>query len=161
MTKLIKSRNFSIFIIIGLVLALIAGGSWFYFKYRVERSALGKKYADSLSVIETFKQDPTAASQAQADNTIAKVNKLYSLPKDEKPSVASVSDKAKLKDQPFFVNAENGDVTLIYTKAKLAILYRPSTDKLINVSSVTIQDKTTNPTPATNATPPNATTQTP
>lgn len=107
-----------------LILAL-AGFGGFYFK----------KYQD-------LKKNPPStdqAAQAEVDRTVAAVGKLYSLPKDEKPSVATVKDKTKLKDQPFFDKAENGDVTLIYSNAKLAILYRPSTNKIINVSSVSIQ----------------------
>ncbi len=95
-----------------------------------------KKYQD-------LKKNPVSAEKAaqeEVDRTIAKVGKLYgSLPTDEKPSVATVSDKEQLKDQPFFDKAINGDITLIYSNAKLAILYRPSTNQIINVSSVTIQ----------------------
>lgn len=94
-----------------------------------------KKYQD-------LKKNPISsdqAAQAEIDRYIGEVGKLYALPKDEKPSVATVKDKEKLRDQPFFAQAENGDVTLIYSNAKLAILYRPSTSQIINVSSVTIQ----------------------
>ncbi len=95
-----------------------------------------KKYQD-------LKKNPVSAERAaqeEVDRTIAKVAKLYgSLPADEKPNVATVSDKDKLKDQPFFDKAVNGDVALIYSGAKLAILYRPSSNQIINVSSVTIQ----------------------
>lgn len=108
-----------------LILGLGAFGGYYF-----------KKYQD-------LKKNPVSAERAaqeEVDRTIAKVANLYgSLPTDEKPSVATVSDKDKLKDQPFFDKAVNGDITLIYSNAKLAILYRPSTDKIINVSSVTIQ----------------------
>ena len=147
-----KSKNLvKVSVVTVVLIALVAAGAWYGLKYRTERSNLAKNYASALAQIETYKQDPNAAAKAQADKTITNVDKLYSLPKDETPSVASVSDKGKLKSQPFFVNAENGDVTLIYSKAKLAILYRPSTDKIINVSSVTIQD--TKPTTPTTTTP--------
>lgn len=108
-----------------LLIAGLAAFGGFYFK----------KYRD-------IKNNPASAEQAaqqQADRTIEEVGRLYDLPKDEKPSVATVSDKEKLKDQPFFAKAENGDITLIYSTAKLAILYRPSSKQIINVSSVTIQ----------------------
>lgn len=130
-----------------LLVVLVAAGSWFFLKYKKERSDLGKKYADAAKQLDAFKQDPNAAAQAEANKTIEAVGKLYSLPKDETPSVATVKDKTKLKDQPFFASAENGDVTLIYSTAKLAILYRPSSNKIINVSSVTIQDQQTPATP--------------
>lgn len=115
-----------IFILANVVLiaALAAFGGYYFKKYR------------------DVKNNPASAeqaAQAQADKTIEEVGRLYDLPKDEKPSVATVSDKEKLKDQPFFAKAENGDITLIYSNAKLAILYRPSTKQIINVSSVTIE----------------------
>lgn len=136
-----KTSKISVVINVVLIAVLAAAGSWFFLKYKKERSDLGKKYADAAKQLETFKKDPNAAAQAEANKTIEAVGKLYSLPKGEQPSVATVNDKAKLKDQPFFAQAENGDVTLIYSTAKLAILYRPSTNKIINVSSVTIQDQ--------------------
>lgn len=74
---------------------------------------------------------------------LTEVNLLYDLPTDESPTVATVSDKTKLKNQPFFSKAENGDKVLIYTKAKKAILYRPTTHKIVEVSPLTI----TSPTP--------------
>ena len=128
-------------LIVLVIASLLAAGTWYGLKYRNERSDLGKKYAEVSKELASIKQDPNAAAQAEINKTIEAVGKLYSLPKDEKPSVATVSDKAKLKDQPFFASAENGDITLIYSTAKLAILYRPSSGKIINVSSVTIQDQ--------------------
>lgn len=122
-----KKRSKLFFSIGNIILILaLAGFGGFYFR----------KY-------ENLKNHPVSAdqaAQAEIDRTISKVSKLYgSLPTNEKPSVATVKDKDKLKDQPFFSKAENDDITLIYSNAKLAILYRPSTNKLINVSSVSIQ----------------------
>lgn len=95
---------------------------------------------------DDIKNNPVSAdqaAQAEVDRYVGEVGKLYDLPKDEKPSVATVKDKDQLKDQPFFSKAVNGDVTLIYTNSKLAILYRPSTKQLVNVSTVTVADDAT------------------
>ncbi len=92
------------------------------------------------------------ASQVQAEQNklIAEVGKLIALPADEKPTIAVVNDKDKVKDQAFFANAENGDQVLIYTNAKKAILYRPSTNKIIEVGAVNINQE---PIPSESPTP--------
>jgi hypothetical protein len=43
----------------------------------------------------------------------------------------------KLKNQPFFQQAKNGDQLLVFTKEKLAIIYDPKIHKIINVGPVT------------------------
>jgi len=81
------------------------------------------------------------AVQAEIDMLIAEVGKLIALPQDERPTIATVTEVDKIKDQPFFANAQNGDKVLIYTNAKKAILYRPSEKKIIEVGAVNIQQE--------------------
>jgi hypothetical protein len=82
-----------------------------------------------------------AAAQAEVDATVAKVGKLIALPTDEKPTVATVTDASKVNSQPFFQNAKNGDVVLIYTKAQKAILYSPAENKIVEVGAVNINNQ--------------------
>lgn len=94
-----------------------------------------KKYQDAKNA------SPEKLQQVQVDQTISEVGKLYSLPANEKPDVATVKDKEALKKQyPFFDQAENDDVVLIYKEAKLAILYRPATKKLVKVGPVNVEN---------------------
>ena len=93
---------------------------------------------------QAIKKNPNQANQAEVDRIVGLVGKLIDLPKDETPTLATVLDKDKLKDQPFFANTQNGDVILIYTKAKKAIVYRQKDNKLINVGPISIDE-----TPAT------------
>lgn len=79
-----------------------------------------------------------AQVQAEIDKLVADVGKLIALPKDEKPTVATVTDIEKVKDQPFFKNAKNGDKVLIYTNEKKAILYRPTENLIVEVGAVNI-----------------------
>lgn len=132
-------------IMVLIIIALLATGGFFFKQYRdirKQRSTLQAQNADLNKQLSAYKTDPQKAGQAEADKIIAEVGKLYDLPKEETPIVGKVNDVATLpKDQPFFTKAVKDDVTLIYSKAKLAVLYRPSTKQIINVSSVTIQDK--------------------
>jgi uncharacterized protein HemX len=66
------------------------------------------------------------------------VGKLIQLPTDEVPTVATVIDAAKVKSQAFFANAQNGDKLLLYSKSGKAILYRPSTKKIIEVAPINL-----------------------
>lgn len=82
-----------------------------------------------------------AQLQAEVDTLLMEVGKLIALPSDEKPTIATVSDVEKVKEQAFFKNAQNGDKVLIYTNAKKAILYRPSEKKVVEVGSVNINQQ--------------------
>ena len=64
------------------------------------------------------------------------------LPTDEEPTIATVSDLEKLKDQPFFKDAKEGDTVLIYDKAAKIILYDPVANKIVNAASNNIADPT-------------------
>ena len=107
--------------------------------YYINRYNYSQKQVKKLS-------NPTQQAKEEQQQLIADVGKLTVLPKNETPTVATVTDINKLKDQAFFANAQNGDKVLIYTKAKKAYLYRPSTNKIINIAPVNIGN---NQTPAT------------
>ncbi len=96
----------------------------------------------------------SAQVQAEIDALVVEVGKLIALPSDEKPTVATVTDLDKVKDQPFFKNAKNGDKVLIYTNAKKAILYRPGEKRIIEVGAVNINQTTpASPTPEPSVSP--------
>ena len=52
------------------------------------------------------------------------------------PTVATVSDINKLRTQPFFTNAKNGERVLIFKNTKKAIIYRPSTNQIIEIAPI-------------------------
>jgi uncharacterized protein YoxC len=90
---------------------------------------------------QNIKKNPNQVAQAEIDAVVANVSKIIDLPKDETPTLATVQDKDKLKDQPFFAQAQNGDKILIYTKSKKAIIYRPKDNILVNVGPIVIDPK--------------------
>jgi len=84
--------------------------------------------------------DPTTQVQEEVDQLVERVGKLFLLPEDERPTVATVSDIERLRDQPFFARAKNGDRVLIYTNARRAILYDPVANKIVEVAPLNIGD---------------------
>lgn len=114
------------------VLLLIATSSgtayYFYSKYQVAQDKL---------------DNPEIAAQTEVKILTDQLSKIMVLPVDEEPTVATVLEKDKIQDQPFFVNAENGDKVIIYTKAMKAILFRPSENKIIEVAPIEISQPET------------------
>ena len=82
--------------------------------------------------------DPNLEAQKVTNTLVTSLGRLIELPTDETPTVATISDREKLSSQTFFTNAENGDILFAYTNAMKAILYRPSTNKIINVAPISI-----------------------
>lgn len=97
----------------------------------------------------TLKANPNLQSQKELDQIVKKVGRLVILPENETPTLATVSDPDKLKDQPFFANAKTGFKVLFYTQAKKAILYDPDKDRVVEIAPI-------NP----NAAPPDTSSQT-
>ena len=91
----------------------------------------------SLIAYRTKHMDPGAAAQKEIKKLTSLIGGFMELPEGEQPTLATVADQEKLKGQDFFSHAENGDKLLIYPKAKKAILYRPSTGKIIEVTNLT------------------------
>jgi uncharacterized protein YneF (UPF0154 family) len=102
----------------------------------------GGYYFTKYNDLKTNPPSQEEVAKAELAAAVKGVSTLYGdLPTDEEPQLATVRDKELLKDQEFFAKAENGDQALIYTNAKLAILYRPSTKQIINVSTVNLQSE--------------------
>lgn len=89
-------------------------------------------------VVPHFHHDKTANSGIAEEQAVAaKVSKHYLLPTNETPALATVTDSRKL-NTPFLKQARNGDQILIYQKNQLAIIYRPSINRVVAVGPVTI-----------------------
>jgi hypothetical protein len=79
-----------------------------------------------------------AAAQDELKDVVSKVGKLMVLPEGETPTLATVADPEKLRDQKFFTNAKTGDKVLIYANSQKAILYNPSSNKIVEVAPVNL-----------------------
>jgi hypothetical protein len=87
---------------------------------------------------QVLKQNPQALTDKENAGLVAKLGLLMVLPTNEQPTIATVADPSKLKDQPFFTNAKTGDRVFIYTNAKKAILYDETANKIVEVAPINI-----------------------
>lgn len=97
------------------IIGLISSAFYFY-----------KKYKEAI-------KNPEIVVQDEKKDITEKVRKLIELPEEE-PLIATITDKEKLREQVFFSKAQNGDKILFFMNSPKAILYRPSTNKIIEVS---------------------------
>ena len=117
--------NKSLWLIVIIVILIVAAIPAYY-------------YYNQYKSVQTLLQNPGASADATVQDLVNKVGKLMELPTNEIPKIATVSDITKLKGQAFFANAQNGDKVLIYAQNKLAILYRESINKIIEVAPVNL-----------------------
>ncbi len=108
------------FVILGL-LAVGGGisGVYYYAKYQQEILRL---------------KDP----QRDVKALLTQVGKLIELPTGEEPTVATVTNADQIIAQPFFAKAKNGDRVIIYTNARLAILFDMISGKIMNVGILNV-----------------------
>lgn len=114
-------RNYIKIIILFFVLAGIA--------------VLGFFYQDNISY-----KNPDTILDGEAKIVFDKVNKLALVPQNETPTLAKVSNPELLKDQAFFIDAKKGDVVLIFSNSKKAVLYDPVQNKIINMTTINLGD---------------------
>ena len=119
------SRKLVVILVIIIAIAGIICSVFFYNKY------------------QSIKNNPTELVKQETKKLVEDIGRLVDLPTGEDPTVATVTDSTKLADQTFFKYAQNGDKLLAYTIAKKAILYRPSTNKIINIAPFSISPNAT------------------
>ncbi len=119
-----KSFSLATFVLATLLLIALSVAGYFYYQFR---------------------QTAQVASAKEIEDLSQEIGKVMLLPEGETPTLATVTDREKLAEQPFFQKAENGDKVLIYSNSGRAILYRPSLKKIIDVTTVNVNT----PDPAT------------
>lgn len=87
--------------------------------------------------------------EAEVQALLDKVQSMVVVPEDEAPTLATVVEVTELRKQPFFKNAVIDDKLFVYQQSRLAILFRPSVEKLVNMA--TLFDGSTGATPAAGA----------
>lgn len=117
-----SGRFFGLLTAAALLLLVVSAGTAFFFYEKFQE----------------VKRDPQRVAQEEVRTLIRRVGELIVLPEGEEPTVATVTDPERLRDQAFFAKAKKGDKVLIYTNAKRAILYDPAGHKIVEVAPVSI-----------------------
>ena len=139
-----NSKSLSRLIVEALLVIIILLLGAYVFSLRHKNTNLNNQ-------LTTLKNNPQLAVEKQDQQIMASVSRLVQLPQGETPTIATVNNAAQAKkDSPFFDSAQNGDKVLIYVKAGEAILYRPSTNKIIKVAPLTFNNSSTTGTSSTN-----------
>lgn len=78
---------------------------------------------------------------------ISKIEHVVLLP-NEDPSLSTVVDSTKFTNQTLRDRAKNGDKLLIYAEAKRLVIYRPATQKVVDLLTIQEKQPTTAASPA-------------
>jgi len=117
------------------ILALGAGGYYGYGYWKAKQNS---------------PEAQAAAADAEKQDVLKKLSKLMVIPEGD-PVLFKVSDQEQMrKQQAFFKDTVNDDVLLVFQASSKAIIYRPSTNVIINVGPINFdQTKDTAATPKT------------
>lgn len=126
----IFTTKIQLIIVIGALVIGFATAGYFFLQYQNVKNQLA---------------NPANFTQTETKNLLAKLGKLIELPENEIPTIATISDRERLQNQPFFTNAKNGDKLVIYTNAKKAIIYDPVANKIIDVAPVNFNSSSATP----------------
>jgi len=134
-----KGKLKKVLIVVGIVviLAILAGLGYYAWNANKKLKAL---------------TDPKAQqemAQKEVEYYVGKLKKHAVLP-DETPTMATITDiEALKKEQPFYDGASNGDIILIFVKAKQGFVYDPQKDLIVKVGPVFVDDTNNNTTGTT------------
>ena len=91
-----------------------------------------------------YRQSKQVAKAVASDETtdiVTFLSQFVELPSEE-PTLAVVTDQSKLANAALAQKAQNDDRILLYPQAGMALLYRPSSHKLVDIYPVSAQTPT-------------------
>lgn len=122
--------------------------------HQIDRKAIQKKWFWLLGIVigitvlgivglgYAYIRAKAELAAGRSDNNsqqtmLVEIGRHMVLPNEE-PTTATVNDASKLSNQEFFKDAKDGDKVFIFPKANKALLYRPSSQKVIEYAKVTL-----------------------
>lgn len=142
MNKPPRRRGMLIIWVMVALLLVTAVGAAIFFYMQWQRVQGQIKQATETNQLQS---GPDEETQKQIENIIKTLREVVLLPEGETPTLVRVTDKEKLtENKEFFQDAENGDIVLVYTQARKAYLFRPSTGKLVNLAPINLTGEARN-----------------
>lgn len=126
-------------IVVTIVIIGLAGAAGYLYWQNQRLQHDVAQYSDLEQKYNTLKAESPAsvAGLNDAERIVKQVSLMAELPQNELPTLVPIDDKEKVKGIDFFKNAQPGDYALVYQQNKIAVLYRPSTYKIINMGPQT------------------------
>lgn len=87
--------------------------------------------AASVVLTYSYHTNPDVTASKRARQLSERAQKHLDLPINEVPALVEVTNVSKLKSQPFFATAQNGDVVLLYKSTHQVVIYRETGDVII------------------------------
>lgn len=136
MVAILKSMNSSKNYIIVVLLIVVASLTALVYVQSQESGS-----TDDAVMVDTTTD--TELSQKEVSIIAGRIRDHIMVP-SEAPSLSVVLNAENLRaEQSFYSRVENGDVIAVYPVNRLAILYRPSEDILINVGPLYLEEQNT------------------
>lgn len=120
-----KKRIITLISILSLIVFICLIGLIIFFFLQYQRS-------------QNLLQNPTEAAKEEIRAVITEIGKSIILPEKEQPTIATITDVNKLNTQPFFKQAKDGDKVVIYPLTRKIILYRPSLQKIVDITAMSV-----------------------
>ena len=114
------------YLLVVLAIVILGGGGYYGYNYWQKNYAS----ADAKAVADAAKAD------AEKKAILEKLSKLMVLPAGD-PVLFKVNDEETMKkQQAFFKDTKNDDVLLVFQESSKAIIFRPSTNMIVNVGPI-------------------------
>lgn len=72
-------------------------------------------------------------SSLSDDEVLANLNEVFAFPDVPKQAFKLMNKDSLRKEDPFYANVEDGDYLVMFDNASRAVIYRPSTHKIVNL----------------------------
>lgn len=123
------NRAAKVILILFVLFVLALGGALYFFWQYKKAQTMPTDGTGNVATVEEVAQ------------TVALVAQHALLPDGETPTVATITDVESLAGQEFFKNAKVGYKVLVYPEARVAILYDPVIDRVVNMAQINPADE--------------------